>query len=101
MSGLAGQRIARLQAELAEARAAAASAAQTVQEVQQQLAAQGDTAAKELDRVRDEAASSVRQTAEHSAKQLDDAWCAPDLVSTRDDNLSTTSSLMVALSVQC
>ena len=58
-----------------EARAAAALAAQTVQEVQQQLITQQDTAASELERVRAEAATSVRQAAEHSSLQLDSVRC--------------------------
>ncbi len=74
-SGLAGQRIAQLQAELTEARAAAASAVQTVQEVHQQLESQQDEAARELERVQVEAATSVRQAAEHSSQQLESVRC--------------------------
>ena len=75
MGGLAGQRIAALQAELAEARRAAASAAQSTQEMQQRLFSEREAAADQLDRVRAEAAASAAQAAEQSAKELDQARC--------------------------
>ena len=83
MSGLAAQRIAQLQAELTEAHAAAAAAAQAAQEGQEQLVSQQDTAARELERVRAEAATSVRQAAEHTARQLESVRCAFELSQVR------------------
>ena len=76
MGGVAAQRIAALQAELAEARRAAAEAAQGTQELQQQICLQRETAADEVERVRSEAAEAAAQAAEVSAKQLDEARCA-------------------------
>ncbi len=75
MGGLAGQRIAALQAELAEARRAAALVAQSTQEMQRRLSSEREAAAEELERVRAEAATNAAQAAEQCTRQLDQARC--------------------------